>query len=55
MLERSLAQEIGQNYLPNFLDNKDTLKQLLARSRYLLFKSRDKCTAKQGHHAELLS
>lgn len=52
--ERSLAKEVGKKYLPHVLDNGDTIKQLLARSRYLLFKSRDKWTAKQCHRAELL-
>lgn len=52
--ERSLAKETGQTYIPNVLENGDTVKQLLARSRYLLFKSRDKWTARQNHRAELL-
>jgi transposase len=33
----------GKPYEPELLENGDTLKQLLARSRYLLFKHRDKC------------
>jgi len=52
--ERQLAKETEQNYIPNVLENGDTLKQLLARSRYLLFKSRDKWTPRQRHRAELL-
>lgn len=32
-------------YEPETFANGDTRKQVLARSRYLLFKSRDKCTA----------
>ena len=36
------------------LENGDTLKQLLARSRYLLFKSEDKWSPSQRHRAEIL-
>ena len=52
--ERQLAKESDHTYIPDILENGDTLKQLLARSRYLLFKSRDKWTPKQGHRAEIL-
>jgi len=52
--ERQLAKQTNQKFVPYVLDNGDTLKQLLARSRYLLFKSRDKWTPRQGHRAELL-
>jgi transposase len=52
--ERQLAKETNQKYIPHVLENGDTLKQLLARSRYLLFKSRDKWTPRQHHRAELL-
>jgi len=41
-------------YIPQILENGDTKKQLLARSRYLLFKSSDKWTQKQKHRAKLL-
>ncbi len=34
--------------------NGDTRKQLLARSRYLLYKSRDKWTKSQGERADIL-
>ena len=34
--------------------NGDTLKQLLARSRYLLYRSKEKWSASQAHRAELL-
>ena len=37
------AKAAGKPYEPELLENGDTLKQLLARSRYLLFKNRDKC------------
>lgn len=36
------AQKNGQTYEPPTFENGDTLKQLLARSRYLLFKASDK-------------
>jgi len=52
--ERQLAKETKQSYIADVLANGDTLKQLLARSRYLLFKSKDKWTPRQGHRAELL-
>lgn len=41
-------------YVPEVLDNGDTLKQLLARSRHLLFKSKQKWTASQYQRAKLL-
>lgn len=42
------------HYQPEILPNGDTLKQLLARSRYLLFKHHVKWTTIQKHRAELL-
>jgi transposase len=48
------AKEKGEKYKPELLSNGDTLKQLLARSRYLLFKSRDKWKEKQNERATLL-
>lgn len=39
---------------PTILANGDTVKQLLARSRYLLFKSADKWTEKQKIRAKIL-
>lgn len=44
----------NQNYIPEYLENGDTKKQLLARSRYLLFKSADKWTEKQKQRAKIL-
>ena len=44
----------GRKYEPEYLENEDTKKQLLARSRYLLFKSAEKWTEKQKHRAKLL-
>jgi transposase len=42
------------NYQPEVLSNGDTLKQLLARSRYLLFKHHIKWSETQKERAELL-
>jgi transposase len=52
--EIELAKEAKEAYLPDILDNGDTLKQLLARSRYLLFKDDAKWTPSQQHRAEIL-
>jgi len=41
-------------YTPKLLSNGDTLKQLLARSRYLLYKSSNKWTENQSNRAEIL-
>ena len=41
-------------YTPKLLPNGDTLKQLLARSRYLLYKSSSKWTENQSIRAEIL-
>ena len=48
------AKKNGQNYIPELLLTGDTRKQLLARSRYLLFKSREKWTIKQALRAQVL-
>ena len=48
------AKLSNQKYIPQTLENGDTKKQLLARSRYLLFKSPEKWTEKQNHRAKLL-
>ena len=45
------AKADGKKYVPETLSNEDTKKQLLARSRYLLFKSGDKWTDKQRKRA----
>ena len=52
--EIELSRELGKTFRPHVLENGDTPKQLLARSRYLLFKSRDKWTPSQHHRAEIL-
>ena len=43
-----------KKYKPFVFENGDTKKQLLARSRYLLFKSSDKWTDKQKVRAKIL-
>lgn len=48
------ARKCGIPYDPEVLSNGDTLKQLLARSRYLLFKHPSRWTESQKHRAELL-
>ncbi len=52
--EMELARETGQGYRPVQLDNGDTHKQLLARSRYLLFKAENKWTPSQRLRAGIL-
>lgn len=52
--EMDLCKEQGKPYIPNKLENGDTMKQLLARSRYLLFKSEHKWTPAQNYRAEIL-
>jgi transposase len=48
------ARNKGVLHTPKILDNGDTLKQLLARSRYLLFKNPSKWTQSQAKRAEIL-
>lgn len=48
------ARKRGIDYEPEVFENGDTIKQLLARSRYLLFKSPDKWTKSQKIRAEIL-
>ncbi|WP_456238163.1 ISAon1 family transposase, partial [Mucilaginibacter oryzae] len=52
--EIELAKEAGQPYLPEILENGDSLKQLLARSRHLLFKDEGKWTPSQLQRSEIL-
>ena len=54
LIPQKYSQETGKTFKPNILDNGDTPKQLLARSRYLLFKAPNKWTAKQKFRAEIL-
>jgi transposase len=44
----------GMDCEPEVFESRDTLRQLLARSRYLLFKSPDKWTKSQKIRAEIL-
>jgi transposase len=48
------AKLTQKEYIPLIYENGDTRKQLLARSRYLLFKSADKWTMKQKQRAKIL-
>lgn len=48
------AKEKKEEYTPEKFDNGDTLKQLLVRSRYLLFKSPDKWSKSQEVRADIL-
>ncbi|ADQ16724.1 transposase IS204/IS1001/IS1096/IS1165 family protein [Leadbetterella byssophila DSM 17132] len=48
------AKRKNETYEPEILANGDTLKQLLARSRYLLFKHQSKWTLSQFERANLL-
>ena len=49
-----VAKQKGTKYTPERLPNGDTPRQLLARSRYLLFKSMDKWTCSQRQRADIL-
>jgi len=48
------ARKNKKTYQPRFYENEDTKKQLLARSRYLLFKPGSKWTEKQKQRAAIL-
>lgn len=48
------AKLSGTKYIPNVLPNGDTKKELLARSRYLLFKSAEQWTDTQKQRAAIL-
>jgi transposase len=48
------ARKNSLKYSPELLPNGDTLKQLLARSRYLLYKSNSKWTENQTERAKIL-
>ena len=52
--EIELSKEVGKTFIANKLENGDTPRQLLARSRYLLFKCKSKWTPSQVHRAEIL-
>lgn len=48
------AKNKGITYYPELLENGETKKQILARSRYALYKSREKWTEKQKNRIEIL-
>ncbi|MBW6484221.1 MAG: transposase [Vicingaceae bacterium] len=48
------AKEKGEKYYPEVLSNGDTLKELLARSKYLLYKLEEDWTVNQSKRAALL-
>jgi transposase len=48
------ARNKSLKHTPELLSNGDTLKQLLARSRYLLYKSSEKWTLNQTERAKVL-
>lgn len=52
--EMEYARLNGEDYTPFRYPNGDTRKELLIRSRYLLFKSADKWTLRQKQRAEIL-
>lgn len=52
--EMDLARELDKQHVADILENGDTVKQLLARSRYLLFKDDSKWTPSQNQRADIL-
>ena len=48
------AKSHNKVYIPDLLPNGDSVKQLLARSRYLLYKSREKWTDTQKERAQMI-
>jgi len=48
------AKKTGDDYKPKVLSNGDTIRQLLARSRHLLFKSESRWTSSQVKRAKIL-
>jgi transposase len=48
------ARNTSVKYVPKLFKNRDTLKQLLARSRYLLYKPNNKWTKNQQNRAKIL-
>lgn len=51
---REQAKLGGRAYVPKRLENGDTLKELLVRGRYALFKSPEKWTPQQHQRAEMM-
>ena len=52
--EIELAKELKKKFVPEVLENGETRKQILARSRFLLFKTDNKWTPTQRARAEVL-
>lgn len=48
------TRQKGRSYIPELLSNGDSHKQLLARSRYLLYKAASNWTKKQSKRAKIL-
>jgi len=48
------AKKENRTYIPELLPSGDSVKQLLARSRYVLYKSREKWTENQNERAQIL-
>lgn len=48
------AKKESKAYILELLPNGDSIKQLLARSRYVLYKSREKWTEGQNDRAQIL-
>jgi transposase len=48
------AKKAGEKYIPEILPNGDTLKELLVRSRYLLYKHQQEWTMNQSKRASIL-
>lgn len=53
-IEMCYAKSCGREYKPKVFENGDSLKQLLARSRYLLFKKENSWSPSQAKRAEIL-
>lgn len=54
MVEIAMAKARGESYKPEIFPNGDTRKQLLARSRYLLFKKPTAWSISQKQRSEIL-
>lgn len=52
--EMQLAKEAKQPFVADVLENGDTLKQLLVRSRYLFFKKQQDWSVSQVRRSEIL-
>lgn len=52
--EIELSRQMDRKHVAHILENGDTVKQLLARSRYLLFKPKTSWTPSQIHRGEIL-